>query len=50
MRRLLEGYNRYTIANLNYQLDVEADFFEYQMVIRTNERPMRAGWPRPSTD
>ncbi len=36
MRRLLESYN-FTIANLNYQLDVEADFFEYQMVIRTNQ-------------
>jgi len=35
MRRLLEDYD-FTIANLNYQLDVEADFFEYQMVIRTN--------------
>jgi putative Mg2+ transporter-C (MgtC) family protein len=36
MRRLLEGYN-FTIANLNYHLDIEADFFEYQMVIRTNQ-------------
>lgn len=36
MRRLLEDYD-FTIANLNYQLDVEADFFEYQMVIRTNQ-------------
>jgi putative Mg2+ transporter-C (MgtC) family protein len=35
MRRLLENYG-FTIANLNYRLDVEADFFEYQMVIRTN--------------
>ena len=34
MRKLLEDYD-VTIANLNYQLDVEADFFEYQMVIRT---------------
>jgi putative Mg2+ transporter-C (MgtC) family protein len=35
MRRLLEEYG-FTIANLNYRLDVDADFFEYQMVIRTN--------------
>jgi putative Mg2+ transporter-C (MgtC) family protein len=35
MRRLLEDY-QFTVANLNYRLDVEADFFEYQMVIRTN--------------
>src|SRR5215216_1383149 len=34
MRRMLEEYD-VTIANLNYRLDVEADFFEYQMVIRT---------------
>ena len=36
MRKLLESFN-FTIANLNYQLDVAADFFEYQMVIRTNQ-------------
>jgi putative Mg2+ transporter-C (MgtC) family protein len=35
MRRMLEGYG-FTIANLNYRLDVESDSFEYQMVIRTN--------------
>jgi putative Mg2+ transporter-C (MgtC) family protein len=35
MRRLLEDHE-FTVANLNYRLDVEADFFEYQMVIRTN--------------
>jgi putative Mg2+ transporter-C (MgtC) family protein len=35
MRRPLEDYE-FTVANLNYRLDVEADFFEYQMVIRTN--------------
>src|SRR5687767_4563142 len=35
MRRLLEDY-QFTVANLNYRLDVEADFFEYQMVTRTN--------------
>jgi putative Mg2+ transporter-C (MgtC) family protein len=35
MRRLLEDYE-FTVANLNYRLNVEADFFEYQMVIRTN--------------
>lgn len=35
MRRMLENYG-FTIANLNYRLDVESDSFEYQMVIRTN--------------
>lgn len=35
MRRMLETYG-FTIANLNYRLDVESDSFEYQMVIRTN--------------
>jgi putative Mg2+ transporter-C (MgtC) family protein len=35
MRRLLENYH-FTVANLNYQLDVKDDFFEYQMVICTN--------------
>jgi putative Mg2+ transporter-C (MgtC) family protein len=35
MRRMLEEYG-FTIANLNYRLDVESDSFEYQMVIRTN--------------
>ena len=35
MRRMLEDYG-FTIANLNYRLDVESDSFEYQMVIRTN--------------
>jgi putative Mg2+ transporter-C (MgtC) family protein len=35
MRQLLTNYG-FTVANLNYRLDVEADFFEYQMVIRTN--------------
>jgi len=34
MRQLLTDYG-FTVANLNYRLDVEADFFEYQMVIRT---------------
>ena len=34
MRQLLTHYG-FTVANLNYRLDVEADFFEYQMVIRT---------------
>ena len=34
MRQLLIDYG-FTVANLNYRLDVEADFFEYQMVIRT---------------
>jgi putative Mg2+ transporter-C (MgtC) family protein len=34
VRRLLNDYG-FTVANLNYRLDVEADFFEYQMVIRT---------------
>jgi putative Mg2+ transporter-C (MgtC) family protein len=35
MRRMLEDYG-FTIANLNYRLDVESDSFGYQMVIRTN--------------
>ena len=35
MRTLLSEHN-FTIANLNYRLDVEGDFFEYRMVIRTN--------------
>ena len=35
MRRLLEDYG-FTVANLNYRLDVESDSFEYRMVIRTN--------------
>lgn len=34
MRRLLNDYG-FTVANLNYRLDVDADIFEYQMVIRT---------------
>ena len=34
VRRLLNDYG-FTVAHLNYRLDVEADFFEYQMVIRT---------------
>jgi putative Mg2+ transporter-C (MgtC) family protein len=41
MRRLLEEYG-FTVANLNYRLDVEGDFFEYKMVIRTND-PENAG-------
>ena len=36
MRRMLEQYS-FTVANLNYCLDVESGFFEYQMVIRTND-------------
>jgi putative Mg2+ transporter-C (MgtC) family protein len=35
MRRLLAEQG-FTIANLNYRLDVDANFFEYRMVIRTN--------------
>jgi putative Mg2+ transporter-C (MgtC) family protein len=35
MRRLLIDHG-FTVANLNYWLDVDADFFEYQMVIRTH--------------
>jgi putative Mg2+ transporter-C (MgtC) family protein len=34
VRRLLNDYG-FTVANLNYRLDVDSDFFEYQMVIRT---------------
>jgi len=34
VRRLLSEYG-FTVANLNYRLDADADFFEYQMVIRT---------------
>jgi len=35
MRRLLTEHG-FTIANLNYRLDVDSNFFEYRMVIRTN--------------
>ena len=34
--RLLLTEHGFTIANLNYRLDVDSDSFEYQMVIRTN--------------
>jgi putative Mg2+ transporter-C (MgtC) family protein len=34
MRQLLTDHG-FTVSNLNYRLDVEADFFEYQMIIRT---------------
>jgi putative Mg2+ transporter-C (MgtC) family protein len=34
MRTLLDEHG-FSIANLNYRLDVEANFFEYRMVIRT---------------
>ena len=36
MRQLLTDYG-FTVANLNYRLDVEADFIEYQMIIRTTQ-------------
>ncbi|MCC6301268.1 MAG: MgtC/SapB family protein [Gammaproteobacteria bacterium] len=36
MRGLLAAQG-FTIANLSYRLDVEEDFFEYRMVIRTNK-------------
>ena len=36
MRQLLSDYG-FTVANLNYRLDVEADFIEYQMIIRTTQ-------------
>jgi putative Mg2+ transporter-C (MgtC) family protein len=36
MRQLLNDYG-FTVANLNYRLDVEADFVEYQMIIRTTQ-------------
>jgi putative Mg2+ transporter-C (MgtC) family protein len=36
LRRLLNDYG-FTVANLNYRLDVEADFIEYQMIIRTTQ-------------
>lgn len=35
MRRLLAEHG-FTIANLNYRLDIDQNFFEYRMVIRTN--------------
>jgi putative Mg2+ transporter-C (MgtC) family protein len=35
MRRLL-GSHGFSIANLNYRLDKEQEFFEYRMVIRTS--------------
>jgi len=34
--RALLHEHRFDIANLNYRLDRDADFFEYRMVIRTN--------------
>ena len=36
MRQLLSDYG-FTVANLNYRLDVAADFIEYQMIIRTTQ-------------
>jgi putative Mg2+ transporter-C (MgtC) family protein len=36
MRQLLTDYG-FTVANLNYRLDVGADFIEYQMIIRTTQ-------------
>ena len=36
MRQLLMDYG-FTVANLNYRLDVGADFIEYQMIIRTTQ-------------
>lgn len=41
MLRLLTSHG-FTVANLNYRLDVEAGFFEYRMTIRTN-RAANAG-------
>ena len=35
MRKLLKEH-AFTIANLNYRLDVESNYFEYRMVIRTS--------------
>jgi putative Mg2+ transporter-C (MgtC) family protein len=35
VRQLLAEHG-FTIANLNYRLDADANFFEYRMVIRTN--------------
>ena len=35
MRRLLTQHG-FTIANLNYRLDINSNFIEYRMVIRTN--------------
>jgi putative Mg2+ transporter-C (MgtC) family protein len=35
MRELLKEH-KFTVANLNYRLDVESNFFEYKMAIRTN--------------
>ena len=35
VRDLLEAHN-FSIAHLNYRLDVESNFFEYRMVIRTS--------------
>jgi len=35
MRELLHQH-RFDVANLNYRLDRDSDFFEYRMVIRTN--------------
>jgi putative Mg2+ transporter-C (MgtC) family protein len=35
VRNLLKSHN-FTIAHLNYRLDVDGNFFEYRMVIRTS--------------
>jgi putative Mg2+ transporter-C (MgtC) family protein len=34
--RALVNAHAFTIANLNYRLDAEGDYFEYRMVLRTN--------------
>src|SRR4030095_7235861 len=36
MREMLTDHG-FTVANLNYRLDVEADFIEYQMIMRTTD-------------
>jgi putative Mg2+ transporter-C (MgtC) family protein len=36
MRQLLTEHG-FSIANLDYRLDADANFFEYRMVIRTNQ-------------
>jgi putative Mg2+ transporter-C (MgtC) family protein len=36
MREMLTDHG-FTVANLNYRLDVDSDFIEYQMIIRTTD-------------
>jgi putative Mg2+ transporter-C (MgtC) family protein len=45
MRALLTRHN-FTIADLSYHLDIESNFFEYRMMIRTNRADSASGLTR----